>query len=196
MATPVYVIGGQPRSGTSMMMQSLEAGGMEACYSQKRDQLRIAKADDDYVPNPVNLYELDATAYQDPAFPAQFEGKLIKAVQDIPLRMKPSESIRLVWMQRDPEEIRQSFMAFFGRAPWPNEERVTQQSERLLSMIRNRRDTEVLVVNYETMLAKPVDMLSTVAQFFGVDLDVSKAAAVVDPNLRRYVRDRLTVGIL
>ena len=35
----IYVVSGYPRSGTSMMMECLEAGGLEMVKSEKRDEL-------------------------------------------------------------------------------------------------------------------------------------------------------------
>lgn len=96
---PVYVIGGFMRSGTSMMMRALEAGGMEACYRKSRDQMKARYADDQYDPNAGGLYELERRDYRRPDFPIGYEGKLIKCLQRGPRSrtMLPPAGTRRSW---------------------------------------------------------------------------------------------------
>ena len=111
----LYVVSGFMRTGTSMMMKALEAGGMDACYRQSRDEMKNRFADEHYDPNIGGLYELERGDYQKPDFPKGYEGKLIKALnQGIP-KMAVMPEIRAVFMRRDAEEIRQSYMPFLGR---------------------------------------------------------------------------------
>lgn len=179
-----------------MMMRALEAGGMEACYRQSRDVMKNRYADEHYDPNIGGLYELERADYQKPDFPRGYEGKLIKALQLGPANMRRMPGgIKVVFMLRDPEEQRQSYMAFFGGQA-PTAELIAQRVERSLEAARNRRDTEVFTLQYTTVLRDPGIALATVRDFFGVPLDVQAAAAVVSPQQYRYRREELEIGVV
>ena len=79
----IYVVSGFMRTGTSMMMKALEAGGMDASYKQSRDVMKDHYADEYYNPNIGGLYELEKQDYQKWDFPRDYEGKLIKALGEL-----------------------------------------------------------------------------------------------------------------
>jgi hypothetical protein len=184
------------RSGTSMMMRALEAGGMEACYRASRDVMKNRYTDEHYDPNPTGLYELERKDYAHPEFPRMYAGKLIKALQMGPAHMRAMEGgIRVVFMLRDPEEQRQSYMAFFGGQA-PTADQIAQRVERALEAAKNRRDTTVMEIEYSYAISNPRHTFLRVASFFGVDLDIDKATAVVEPVYYRFRREELEVGIV
>lgn len=192
--SPVYVVGGFMRSGTSMMMKALESGGMTACYRQSRDEMKARFADAHYDPNVGGLYELERADYLKPDFPRGYEGKLIKALRMGPARMAvmPGGS-RVLFMRRDAEEIRQSCMAFFGSAGW-TVEGIESQVLQSLESIRNRRDTELMEVPYRDVVESPVEWFARIRDF-GFPIDADKAAAIVSDQHLRYRRENLEVGI-
>lgn len=193
---PVYVVSGFMRSGTSMMMKALEAGGMEAVYRQSRDVMKNRFADAEYDPNIGGLFELERTDYQKPDFPHGYEGKLIKALRMGPGRMAVTPGgIRVVFMRRDPEEIRQSYMAFFGRSDFTVEQ-IEADVGRSLVAARNRRDTRVLEVWYRGVVENPRLWFERIRKFYGVPLDVDAAAAVVSDEWLRYRKEELEVGVV
>jgi hypothetical protein len=179
-----------------MMMRALEAGGMKACYKQSRDVMKAHYADEQYDPNIGGLYELERSDYQESDFPRAYTGKLIKALRLGPASMRTVESgIKVIWMHRDPEEQRQSYMAFFG-GPTPSVETIKAQVVRGLEAARNRRDTDVLELWFPEIIAHPLACFETVRQFFGCDLDVLAAAEIVNPDYYRYRLADLAWGII
>ncbi len=52
----IYLVSGDMRTGTSMMMQALEAGGLEAVYNENRDRMNQQYGDKDYQPNGGGFY--------------------------------------------------------------------------------------------------------------------------------------------
>lgn len=192
---PVYIVGGFMRSGTSMMMRAMEAGGMDACYRLSRDEMKNRFADVHYDPNVGGLYELERADYLKPDFPRGYEGKLIKALRMGPARMSVMPGgLRVLFMRRDAEEIRQSCMAFFGSADWAVES-IESQVRQSLEAIRNRRDTELMEVPYRAVVESPVEWFTRIREF-GFPIDVEKAAAVVSDQHLRYRRENLEVGIV
>lgn len=178
-------------------MQALIAGGMDAAWSEQRDQLAERRADRHYHPNPGGLYEVALKEYGQVAFPLAYQGKLIKVMLwglD-GLAVNP-EGYRVIMMRRDPEEIRQSFEAFFGkpcRHPW-----LVEYETRLVraeALIRNRLDVRSqATVDYRSLVANPAAAFRALAAE-GWPIDAAKAAAVIDPAQCRYRLENLTVGI-
>jgi len=95
----ITVVSGLPRSGTSMMMQMLAAGGLPALTDGKRT------ADND---NPKGYYELEAAKrlMTDRSWLPQADGKAVKIVaQLLPYLPPRPHQLRIIFMERDLEEI-------------------------------------------------------------------------------------------
>lgn len=192
---PVYVVGGYMRSGTSMMMKALEAGGMQVAYRASREEMRLHYADSHYDPNVGGLYELERADYLKPDFPCGYEGKVVKVLRMGVAQMGVVPSgIRVLFMRRDTEEIRQSYMAFFGRADVTTDQ-IDAVVSRSLTLAKNRRDTLVMEVPFRGVVESPAAWFGRICDF-GFGIDVAKAAAIVDENLLRYRYEDLEVGIV
>ena len=193
----IHVVSGLYRSGTSAMMAALIAGGMPAAWSEHRNELAAAHADDKYHPNRGGLYEINLKEYGGLRFPLDYQGKLIKVMLwglDS-LAVNP-EGYRVIIMRRDPEEIRQSYEAFFQGSKCPPLKEYTERIERARAMLENRRDVQsVSVVSYrEHLVAKPEQTMIGL-RGSGWPIDPLESAAVIDPEQYRFRLERLTVGI-
>ena len=191
----LYVVSGFMRTGTSMMMRALEAGGMDACYKQSRDVMKNRFADEHYDPNIGGLYELERQDYREFGFPQKYEGKLIKALNNaVPRMAVMPHGIRVVFMRRDTEEIRQSYDAFFDQQ-LRNINHLDRNMEDIIERIRNRKDVLSLdVLWYRKVLESPLEHLKTL-RMNAWPIDAKAAASVVDPTLCRFKLENLTVGI-
>lgn len=197
--TVIYIVSGMPRSGTTCMMRALEAGGMTVAYSENRDQMAAGHADQHYQPNPDNkLYEIPLSEYGDVDFPLKYEGKLIKVMLwglDH-LAVNP-DGYRIIIMRRDPEEIRQSCEAFgIGVHPWLKSGEYGLRITRALKMLYVRTDVLGLeVVNYRTLFEHPELTFEMLKHDESWPINAAKATATINPDLYRFRRERLTVGI-
>lgn len=179
------------------MMRALEAGGMTVASSSERDQMAAVHADEHYQPNPDSkLYEVPLREYGNVGFPLAYQDKLIKVMLwglDS-LAVNP-DGYRVVIMRRDPEEIRQSYEAFFGhplRHPWMAE--YEQRIRRAQRMLYNRSDVySATVLNYRDLIDNPLSTFNELYEL--MEFDIDKAAATIKPDLYRFRRERLTVGI-
>ena len=193
----IYIVSGMPRSGTTCMMRALEAGGMTVASSPERDQMAAVHADEHYQPNPDSkLYEVPLREYGNVDFPLAYQDKVIKVMLwglDS-LAVNP-DGYRVVIMRRDPEEIRQSYEAFFGhplRHPWMAD--YEQRIRRAQRMLHNRSDVySATVLNYRDLIDNPLSTFNELYEL--MEFDIDKAAATINPNLYRFRRERLTVGI-
>lgn len=192
----LYVVSGFMRTGTSMMMRALEAGGLEAKYAQSRDIMKNRFADAHYDPNVGGLYELAPHEYREWGFPRRHAGTLIKALtMGIPKMAMMPDGIRAVLMRRDTEEIRQSYLAFFNKR-LANVDHLDRNMEDIIERIENRKDVLSLdVFWYRELLKNPLSYFEILASA-GWPIDPVAAAATVDPTFCRFRRENLTVGVV
>ena len=156
----LYVVSGFMRTGTSMMMKALEAGGLDAEYKQSREEMKSRFADEYYDPNIGGLYELERNDYKSRGFPKQYAGKLIKALNmAIPQMDVMPGGIRAVYMRRDTEEIRQSYDAFFGHQLQPQTvANLPIMQAQIIERIQNRRDVLSMdVFWYKDVVQSPLE---------------------------------------
>ncbi len=185
----VTVVTGLPRSGTSMMMQMLDRGGLPILTDGKRE------ADDD---NPRGYYELEAATRlrSDDTWVVGAAGKGVKLVAQLLHRLPLSQSYRVIFMQRDLDEVLASQNVMLDRL---GRQGTSQSSEQLQSAYRQQisrakhwlamRGVPVLFVDYRGALDDPRATADALAAFVGDDLD---AEAMTDAVEKRLYRQRKT----
>ncbi len=191
----LYVVSGFMRTGTSMMMRALEAGGLETAYKADRDKMKNHYADEHYDPNIGGLYELERQDYKNPDFPKGFEGKLIKALNiGVPKMAVMPKGIKVVFMRRDKEEIRQSYDGFFSQ-----QLQVINLDERMDNIEKKIQEREDVVSFHELWMR---DVVFNPEEYFqilkdsGWPIDVNKASKIPDKKYYRFRLENLTVGIM
>ncbi|MEO1998523.1 MAG: alkaline phosphatase family protein, partial [Planctomycetaceae bacterium] len=105
----VTVVTGLPRSGTSMMMQMLEAGGL----SILADQVRSANED-----NPHGFYECREVRrlHKDASFLDAAAGRVVKVVSPLVRALPAAHDYRIVFMDRAIDEVLLSQERMLDRA--------------------------------------------------------------------------------
>jgi hypothetical protein len=185
--TFITIVSGLPRSGTSMMMKMLEAGGLPPLT----DNLRLA--DDD---NPKGYYEFERVKKMpdgDTSWVGEAQGKAVKVISAL-LEHLPSEySYRVLFMERKVEEILASQKQMLIRSGKPTGEVTDEQLaemygkhlDKVTTWLAEQPNFSVLYLDYGAMLAEPEKYAEQVNDFVGSPLDVDKMAGVVDPELYR-----------
>ncbi len=97
MTQEILIVSGLPRSGTSVMMQMLESGGVEVVT----DGIRAADAD-----NPKGYYEFEQVKAirRDASWLPATRGKAFKMVSQLLYDLPSSETYRIVFLERDLDE--------------------------------------------------------------------------------------------
>jgi len=190
----IYLVTGYMRSGTSMMMQCLVAGGLDPVYDPRREHMNETYGDEHYKPNAKGFYEPSYMEYRKFGFPKMYDGKLMKILRGGVPTLAVADYL-VILMRRDPEEIRQSYEAFFGGSADMvilnnYEERLANSEE----MIRNRRDMSLTCLDYRSVVDDPRPAFETL-HGNGWPIDVDAAAAEVDPTQCRFRLEQLEVGI-
>ena len=183
----VIIVSGLPRSGTSMMMKMLEAGGCQILT----DNLREADAN-----NPKGYYEFERVKNMkdgDLAWMPEAVGRVVKIVTGLITFLPPGYSYKVIFMRRDLNEILSSQKKMLGRLGKEDDnipdDKMAKVYEEHLKEVRGwlvrQPNIEVLYVNYNTMLKEATDTLNKVNEFLGGGMDVPVMAAVVDKELYR-----------
>ena len=183
----IYIVSGLPRSGTSMAMRMLEAGGIEACT----DRQRQADAD-----NPKGYFEYEAVKQlkSDTSWVAQAQGKALKVISQLLGALPAGLTYRVVFMQRSLDEVLRSQAAMLLRrglvAPSAAEDEqiktlFTRHLLEVEAWLQRQENMQCLFVPHGGVLQEPSVWAERINRFAGGGLDSQAMAAVVDPDLYR-----------
>lgn len=183
----IVIVSGLPRSGTSMMMRMLEAGGMTV----HTDNMR--KADES---NPQGYFEFERTKTlrYDSSWLKDVRGKAVKIVSPLlhDLPWDRGYSYRIVFMERDLDEVlaSQSEMNRRLHAQEETDPSALRESYRkhlqvLGDWLAQKRHVEVLPVEYAMVIMNPLQEARRVSAFLGCTMDIHAMAQVVDASLYR-----------
>lgn len=181
----VVVVSGLPRSGTSLMMQMLKAGGL----SLTTDGVRTL--DDS---NPMGYHEDERVKglAADNAWLSDAKGSAVKIIAPLLKHLKPGLNYRIVFMERSTQEIVRSQSRMLeknGRQPSDlPANRMESLFNKQASRIKKDLTTQgvpVLSVNYRECILEPSVSAKRVNLFLGGGLDSSAMADAVRPELYR-----------
>jgi hypothetical protein len=184
MNNEIVIVSGLPRSGTSLMMQMLANGGMEAVT----DNLRTADTD-----NPRGYYEFERVKKikEDKSWLPQVRGKVVKMVSQLLYDLPASERYRIIFMERDLDEMlisQEKMLERLGRKAAPREEikrAFTQHLKRLYQWLEKQENMDVLRVSYNTLLQQPEEQARLVREFLKDGVDLERMVSTVDHGLYR-----------
>jgi predicted AlkP superfamily phosphohydrolase/phosphomutase len=183
----VIVVTGLPRSGTSMVMRMLEAGGVEVTTDGER------QADED---NPLGYFEVERVKRlaqeQDKSWLAQSRGKAIKVITHLLQSLPLDNYYKVILCERDLGEVLRSQNVMLQRRDEPNpidDDQARAHYERHLAHIRIfmkvKRNMEFLPVRYDEAIRDPRAFAQRLNEFLGGHLNVERMVAVVDSKLYR-----------
>ncbi len=182
----ITIVSGLPRSGTSMTMKMLEAGGIPPLT----DQIREADSD-----NPKGYYEFERAKKLregDVAWIPDAEGKVVKIIGALLVHMPPDYEYRVLFMRRNIKEILASqakMLANRGEENTTDDEVLADLFAKHVRQVENwmesQSNLQYIDVNYNEMLADPAPHVKKINQFLGGSLDDAAMLAVVDPKLYR-----------
>lgn len=187
LANTVVVVSGLPRSGTSMMMKMLEAGGLPILT----DGLRAADSD-----NPKGYYEFERVKQLpkgDTAWLPDAQGKAVKVIAALLEHLPPGYHYKVIFMQRRMAEILASQRKMLVRRGEDPNKISDEELARLFNKHLRKVETwlaaqpnfAVLNVDYNQTLVDPWPQVAEVNRFLGGCLDEEKMVQVVDPTLYR-----------
>ncbi len=184
----ITIVSGLPRSGTSMMMSMLEAGGV----APVADGIRTADED-----NPKGYYEFERVKKikEDKSWLPEARGKVVKMISQLLLDL-PTEGYRyrILFMRRHMAEILASQRQMMIRRGThqeggPSDEEMgamlARHVEHVLGWLNKLDCVELLEVDYNAMLKNSAPHIAAINSFLGGRLNVAAMSAVVDKTLYR-----------
>jgi len=184
--TFITIVSGLPRSGTSMMMQILQAGGMPVLT----DNLR--KEDRD---NPKGYFEFEPVkkTKEDPSWVAAARGKAVKIIYRLVYDLPDSYEYRVIFMRRDMNEVLASQQKMLQRSGKKGAKIGDQKLGDLFraqlsefdEWIASKKNFSILNIEYGDMIASPRELCVKINHFLGNILDIEASFSVVDPDLYR-----------
>lgn len=187
----VIVVSGLPRSGTSMMMQMLEAGGLEVLT----DHLRQPNED-----NPKGYYEFERVKKLpegDTHWLKDAEGKVVKIISALLMHLPSDHTYKILFMRRSMGEILASQKQMLVRRGEPTDKVDDAEMARLFekhlrevqTWLDQQPNIACLDVDYNAILRDPRPQLAHVLPFLDRALDLEKMAEVVDLALYRQRKE-------
>lgn len=183
----LVLVSGLPRSGTSLMMQMLRAGGMELMTDSKR------RADED---NPEGYWEWEEIRklQKDPGILRKAEGKVVKIISALLPHLPPKHRYKIVFMRRPETEVVRSqwkMLENLGQNPKSEDGHLVETQanhvRQILARLKSSGRAEVLEVDYPSLVSDPVAWTEKLHSFLGdATLDSpERMPNVVKPELYR-----------
>ncbi len=181
----VTIVSGLPRSGTSMMMQMLSAGGITPLVDENRP------ADED---NPRGYYEYEPARQliKNKQWLPEAKGRVVKLVAQLLPHLPTQHSYRIVFIKREIDEVLRSQRTMLDRLGRRgadlDEQRLAKSFSRQLSQVDawlNQYKIPRLVIGYRDVLDNAQDAAEQLANFLNHDLNLSAMAGAVDHTLYR-----------
>ncbi len=186
----ITVVSGLPRSGTSMMMKMLDAGGIPPIT----DGLRVADTD-----NPKGYYEFERVKKLDKGDTAWLPdalGKSVKIISALLVHLPPAYTYRVLFMRRDLDEVLASQAKMLERRQEKQavddnkmKDLFTKHVRQVEAWMQKQANLTYLDVDYSALVRDPWSQLPQINAFLGGQLDVARMAAVADPVLYRNRAD-------
>lgn len=180
------IVSGLPRSGTSMMMRLLEAGGLEILMDQ------IRRPDED---NPRGYYEFEPVkrTKQDPSWVRSSDGKVVKMVYRLLYDLPDERTYRVLFTKRRLSEVYASQNVMLERhcknADPMDEAKFCKLFRTEIDKVKHWLDGQpnfkTLEVDYNQTLEDPAPTIEAIDQFLDGGLDHRSMLGVIDKGLYR-----------
>lgn len=185
-AKTIIVVSGLPRSGTSLMMNMLAAGGLPALTDSLRG------ADDD---NPNGYFEFEPVkklaADGQSEWLSRADRKVVKIISALLEYLPNSYHYKIIFMERDLKEILASQRKMLSRRHERariGDAQMEEQFQKHLAAIKywlaRQPNMDVFYVDYNKMMSDPEDYYQAIADFLAFPLDIPKMRSV--PNAQLY----------
>lgn len=182
----ITIVSGMPRSGTSMMMQMLQAGGLDILTDNIRSK-------DENNPKGYLEYQKVKSLASDNSWIHEGQNKVIKVIAQLLQHLPASYQYKVIFMERDMEEIIKSQQIMLGKKsevdkkiyPTVLADTFRKQLEKTRSWIKTHPQFEVMYVYYTDVINNPTEVAENLSVFLDADLNVSKMAEAVDSSLYR-----------
>lgn len=183
----IILVSGLPRSGTSMMMRMLEAGGKPVVTDN------IRTADESNLKGYYEFERVKSLRDGDTQWLQDARGKAVKVVSAHLEYLPAAFQYRVIFMRRHMPEILASQRKMLKSRDEPDDgvsdEKLAELFQKHLVQVENwlslQPNFEVLYVSYNDVLENPEVNIQRINEFLGGKLDTEKMMGVIEKNLYR-----------
>ncbi len=189
---PIVVVSGLPRSGTSMLMKMLDAGGIAIMT----DRERVADVD-----NPHGYFEheriKDLEKETDKSYLREGRGKALKVISFLIKDLPDDNDYRVIFVRRDLDEVLASqnkMIQRIGTTDTSAEEEAMKEAYRndivrTRLLCKKRSNFALIEIHYSATIANPAETAQKINSFLDGRLDEAAMRAAVDESLYRNRAD-------
>lgn len=182
----ITIVSGLPRSGTSMVMQMLEAGGIGIL----QDQIRLPDND-----NPKGYYEFERVKHlkNDTTWLNDAGGKAIKVIYALLSHLPEKIQYNLLFVSRDLDEILISQTKMLNRLgkrgagtdPDTLKSIFQKEVDKTQDWLLTQPHFRILKLQHHNMIENPMEAAEKINFFLGGNLNVQAMQGAIDPTLYR-----------
>lgn len=182
----ITIVSGLPRSGTSMMMRMLEAGGMEIVTDN------IRKPDDD---NPRGYFEYERVKKlkEDASCLDACHGKAVKIISMLLFDLPSNKRYKVIFMRREMQEMLASQRVMLRRLgnkdDGISDEKMAEKFQKHLRQVEawlgRQGYLDVLYLKYTEVIEDPAKHAEQVNEFLGRNLKVKNMIGAIEKSLYR-----------
>ncbi|HEY6293062.1 MAG TPA: sulfotransferase family protein [Terriglobia bacterium] len=182
----IYIVSGLPRSGTSLAMQMLAAGGTPILS----DGLRAADPN-----NPRGYYEWEPIKQlqREPSLIAQAEDKAVKVISSLLFGLPAGHDYRILFLLRPLDEVVASQAAMISKLRTQGPALAGSQMAAALkghlaevsAWLNGQSRVKVHWLQYHDVLRDPHGQADAIGRFLGIPLDTEAMASQADVSLYR-----------
>jgi hypothetical protein len=182
----ITIVSGLPRSGTSLMMQMLAAGGIPALSDGER------QADAD---NPRGYFEWERIKLlpKEPDCIEEAEGKVVKVISQLLFALPAGRDYRIIFMQRPLAEVVASQGEMIRRrgttgaalTPAALIAGLGAHLNQVNAWLTDKANISVHRVEHHDVLREPLRVSESIQQFLNFPLDVVAMSRQIDTSLYR-----------
>lgn len=178
----IVIVSGLPRSGTSLMMQMLDKGGLITLTDDNR------KAD---VSNPNGYLEYDPvmSLHNDNTWLHKAQNKSVKIVAPLLKFLDPKYRYKIIFMNRNINEVIKSQQKMIGKDPEVLPTKLYNGYTKLLNQVEVWKEkepsVELIYIDYKDALYNTEEVSNNIKNFLGLELDLESMRSCVDRSLYR-----------
>ena len=178
----IVIVSGLPRSGTSVMMQMMDKGGLDVLTDGNR------KSDDS---NPKGYFEYDPvmSLHKDNTWLDKAQNKSLKVVAPLLKFLDPKFRYKVIFMNRDLTEVVKSQQKMIGKNPDVLPINLFEAYKKHLRQVEIWKErepgVELIYVDYKDVINNTKKVVDKVVSFIGVDMNKNEMENCVDKSLYR-----------
>ncbi|PNQ73905.1 hypothetical protein C1T31_06160 [Hanstruepera neustonica] len=178
----ITIVSGLPRSGTSLMMQMMKAGGIEPLTDSKRVS---------DISNPKGYYEYEPvmSLHKDNTWLELAQNKVLKVVAPLLKFLNPKYRYKIIFMNRDLSEVLKSQQKMIGKDPETLPTKLFESYLNHLQQVEVWKEkepgVELIYIDYQDVLNNTKETVTKIEAFVGTQLNTDAMINCVDKTLYR-----------